>query len=242
MTSFPSLPSSLTPTTSGIGIGIGSPSSAASASIPPTPKPKTPRAFIIVVCESVPTSVSGNAVSTPSFFSVETHVARYSRLTWWHMPVEGGTTLNPLNAFPAHLRSEYLSLLRLISSLSLIFAESRFPKESTWIEWSTTRSTLMDGFIVFGLMPFFFTTSLIAARSTTAGIPVKSCISIRETLNGISSLLSDFPAFHPATISSIFPPSSLPAFLRADPTNIATENGNSEMSTFPSLSSSFSEK
>ena len=34
---------------------------AASASIPPTPQPRTPRPLIIVVCESVPTSVSGMA-------------------------------------------------------------------------------------------------------------------------------------------------------------------------------------
>ena len=38
---------------------IGWPSIAASASMPPTPQPRTPRPLIIVVCESVPTSVSG---------------------------------------------------------------------------------------------------------------------------------------------------------------------------------------
>ena len=40
-------------------IDIGWPSIAASASMPPTPQPSTPRPLIIVVCESVPTSVSG---------------------------------------------------------------------------------------------------------------------------------------------------------------------------------------
>ena len=45
----------------GISIEIGWPSIAASASMPPTPHPITPRPFTIVVCESVPTSVSGNA-------------------------------------------------------------------------------------------------------------------------------------------------------------------------------------
>jgi len=44
---------------------IGSPSMAASASIPPTPQPMTPRPLIMVVCESVPTSVSGKAVQPP---------------------------------------------------------------------------------------------------------------------------------------------------------------------------------
>src|SRR3954447_3083376 len=50
---------SLNPTTSGMSIEIGWPSIAASASIPPTPQPTTPRPFTMVVCESVPTSVSG---------------------------------------------------------------------------------------------------------------------------------------------------------------------------------------
>ena len=53
-----------TPITIGCGRNIGWPSIAASASMPPTPHPSTPRPLIIVVCESVPTSVSGNA--TPS--------------------------------------------------------------------------------------------------------------------------------------------------------------------------------
>ena len=52
-------PVSLNPRTCGISIDIGWPSMAASASIPPTPQPSTPSPLIIVVCESVPTSVSG---------------------------------------------------------------------------------------------------------------------------------------------------------------------------------------
>ncbi len=83
-----SSPASLNPTTSGMSIEMGWPSSAASASMPPTPQPTTPRPLTIGVCESVPTSVSGKA--TPS--RVATTVARYSRLTWWQMPVDGGTT------------------------------------------------------------------------------------------------------------------------------------------------------
>src|SRR6266568_8258470 len=54
-----SSPVSLNPTTFGISIEIGWPSMAASASMPPTPQPSTPRPFSIVVCESVPTQVSG---------------------------------------------------------------------------------------------------------------------------------------------------------------------------------------
>ena len=54
-------PLSLKPTTRGISIETGWPSIAASASMPPTPQPTTPMPLTIVVCESVPTSVSGNA-------------------------------------------------------------------------------------------------------------------------------------------------------------------------------------
>ncbi|MNY40671.1 hypothetical protein D3C86_1754290 [compost metagenome] len=52
-------PFSSTPTTSGVRKYTGWPSMPASASIPPTPQPTTPMPLIIVVCESVPTSVSG---------------------------------------------------------------------------------------------------------------------------------------------------------------------------------------
>ena len=59
--------------------------------MPPTPQPSTARPFTIVVCESVPTSVSGYAISavttlpstlTFSFSAlVQTVCDRYSRLT-----------------------------------------------------------------------------------------------------------------------------------------------------------------
>ena len=52
-------PCSLNPTTGGSSIEIGWPSMQASASMPPTPQPSTPRPLTMVVCESVPTSVSG---------------------------------------------------------------------------------------------------------------------------------------------------------------------------------------
>ena len=85
-----SSPVSRKPTTCGTSIEIGWPSIAASASMPPTPQPRTPSPLIIVVCESVPTSVSGYATRPSSRAS--TTRARYSRFTWWTMPVLGGTT------------------------------------------------------------------------------------------------------------------------------------------------------
>ncbi len=68
---------------------MGWPTIAASASMPPTPHPTTPRPLIIVVCESVPTRLSGYSVLPSS----QTTLARYSRFTWCTMPVAGGTTL-----------------------------------------------------------------------------------------------------------------------------------------------------
>ena len=52
-------PKSLRPTTGGSSMDKGWPSMAASASMPPTPQPSTPSPLTIVVCESVPTRVSG---------------------------------------------------------------------------------------------------------------------------------------------------------------------------------------
>ena len=91
-------PCSLKPTTRGISIDTGWPSMAASASMPPTPQPTTPMPLTIVVCESVPTQVSGYAWVTPSTSRVKATRARCSMLTWCTMPVPGGTTLKSSKA------------------------------------------------------------------------------------------------------------------------------------------------
>lgn len=57
---------------------------------------------------------------------------------------------------------------------------------STWTEWSTTRSTGQSGLIFFGSPPSLTIASLMAARSTTAGTPVKSWRITLAGLNGIS--------------------------------------------------------
>ena len=62
------------------------------------------------------------------------------------------------------------------------------PNASTWTEWSMTRSTGTSGLIRAGSEPSSSIASRIAARSTIAGTPVKSCISTRAGWNGISSL------------------------------------------------------
>ena len=82
------------PTTWGSSIDTGWPSIAASASMPPTPQPSTPSPLTIVVCESVPTRVSGKACPSRAVTTRD----RYSRFTWWQMPVLGGTTEKLSNA------------------------------------------------------------------------------------------------------------------------------------------------
>ncbi len=114
-----SSPDRRTPITSGISIDTAWPSIAASASMPPTPQPSTPMPLTMGVWESVPTSVSGyarrSAESPGPFVSGETKTtrARYSRFTWWTMPVFGGTTPTLAKARWAQRSSAYRSRLRL---------------------------------------------------------------------------------------------------------------------------------
>jgi hypothetical protein len=65
------------------------------------------------------------------------------------------------------------------------------PNRSTCTEWSITRSTGISGLIFLGSPPNRFIADRMAARSTTAGTPVKSCNTTRAGLNGISSLAGD---------------------------------------------------
>lgn len=74
---FLSSPVSLKPMTSGSTIEVHWPSITASAYMPPTPHPTTPKPLIMVVCESVPTTLSG--YRRP--FLSKTTLARYSKLT-----------------------------------------------------------------------------------------------------------------------------------------------------------------
>eukprot|EP00732_Lithocolla_globosa_P001973 Lithocolla_globosa_v1_NODE_1144_length_2839_cov_59.750449.p4 type:complete len:133 gc:universal NODE_1144_length_2839_cov_59.750449:2290-2688(+) len=94
-----------------------------------------------------------------------------------------------LKAVAPHLRNWNRSALRL-NSISMFFsAASGVPNSSTWTEWSMTRSTGTRGLIFSGSPPNRFIASRIAAQSTTAGTPVKSCKTTRAGLKGISMLL-----------------------------------------------------
>ena len=62
------------------------------------PQPTTPKPLIIVVCESVPTKLSGYRRLSVS----NTTLPRYSRFTWCTMPEPGGTISMFLKAFAPH--------------------------------------------------------------------------------------------------------------------------------------------
>ena len=66
-------------------------------------------------------------------------------------------------------------------------ATSAVLNRSTCTEWSITRSTGISGLIFLGSPPSRCMAARMAARSTTAGTPVKSCSSTRDGLKGIST-------------------------------------------------------
>jgi hypothetical protein len=77
--------------------------------------------------------------------------------------------------------------LRSNSRSALIRKASRLPKASTCTEWSMTSSAGTSGLIFAGSPPLSAMASRMAARSTTAGTPVKSCITTRAGVKAISS-------------------------------------------------------
>ena len=107
-------------------------------------------------------------------------------LTWCTMPVPGGTTRKPAKASWPQRRNWNRSRLRWNSSSTLRVKASGTPKTSATTEWSMTSSAGMSGLILVGSPPRFRIASRIAARSTTAGTPVRSCRITRAGVNWIS--------------------------------------------------------
>ena len=112
---------------------------------------------------------------------------RYSRLTWWTMPVSGGTTLKFSNASWPQRRKRVALLVALELELGVDARRRRGCRSSsTCTEWSMTSSAGTSGLIFAGSPPIAAIASRIAARSTTAGTPVKSCSTTRAGVNAIS--------------------------------------------------------
>ena len=107
-------------------------------------------------------------------------------LTWCTMPVPGGTTRKPVNASWPQRRNWNRSELRWNSSSTFRLKASGTPKMSATTEWSMTSSAGMSGLILVGSPPRARIASRMAARSTTAGTPVRSCRITRAGVNWIS--------------------------------------------------------
>ena len=192
-----SSPLSLKPTTCGTSIEIASPSIAASASIPPTPQPSTPRPLIIVVCESVPTSVSGNA----------TPVARLDHareVLEVDLVDDAGARRDDLEVVEGRLAPAQEGVaLAVALELELGVPPEGEPRcelvdLDAVVDDELGRDQRVDPR---GVAAEIRIASRIAARSTTAGTPVKSCSSTRAGENEISRLGSSV-ATHVATAST----------------------------------------
>jgi len=88
-----------------------------------------------------------------------------------------------------------------------------------------TRSTGTRGLIFSGLPPRRSIASRIAARSTTAGTPVKSCNSTLAGLNGISSDLVEFFSQSRMRSTSDFLTLNSSQFLTADSSKTLIDYG-----------------
>ena len=95
--------------------------------------------------------------------------------------------------------------------------------------------------MIFGSLPSRCTALRIAARSTISGTPVKSCKTMRATMNGISSFAGDF-AFHFASASTSLRRTFFPSQLRnTDSSTIRILTGNREILPMPCSSSAGNE-
>ena len=114
------------------------------------------------------------------------------------------------------------------------------PNVSTWTLWSMTRSTGTSGLIRCGSPPARFMADRIAARSTTAGTPVKSCRMTRAGLNG-SSAVDGVAALHLATaVTSASVTSNPSMFRRQLSSSTLIENGSGSSLATPSSASRLS--
>ena len=87
---------------------------------------------------------------------------------------------------------------------TLVANEVARPEDSAITEWSMTSSTGTSGLMAPGSPPIVARASRMAARSTTAGTPVKSCMRTRSGEKAISveeAIPASWRAAHPATAS-----------------------------------------
>lgn len=88
-----------------------------------------------------------------------------------------------------------------------------------------TKSTGQSGFIFYGSPPSLFIASLIAAKSTTAGTPVKSYKITRAGLNGISICFGAFVSQFNMLFTSFYVTANSSQLRTADSNNTLIEYG-----------------
>ncbi len=85
---------------------------------------------------------------------------------------------------------------------TLVAKDDGSPDDSAMTEWSMTSSTGTSGSMEAGSPPMVTMASRMAARSTTAGTPVKSCMSTRSGVKAISVADTDPACWRPAQLAT----------------------------------------
>ena len=160
---------------------------AASASMPPTPQPKTPRPLTIVVCESVPTSESGKATQLPSELRAEDHAREIFEI---HLVANAGVRRDHFEILQAFLAPAQKSVALDIALHFQFGVEGERIGRAELIHLHGMVDHQFGGKQRIDFLrrrrPASRIASRIAARSTTAGTPVKSCSSTRAGMKEIS--------------------------------------------------------
>ena len=113
-----------------------------------------------------------------------------------------------------------MGVFKLFQKVAPAAQPSYLRKKSTWTEWSMTRSAGQMGLIFIGSAPNSSTTSRMAAKSTRAGTPVKSCRMTRAGLKETSTpLASRWFSFQLYTFSTSFFVTWNPSQLRITDSN-----------------------
>jgi hypothetical protein len=122
--------------------------------------------------------------------------------------------------------------LRSNSRSAFLTNASRVPNTSTCTEWSITSSAGTSGLIFAASPPRSAIASRMAARSTTAGTPVKSCITTRAGVKAISLLGPAFASQVASASMSSFSTEPLPSVRRRFSSSTFRLNGRRATSYF----------
>ena len=151
--------------------------------MPPAPQPRTPSPLTIVVWESVPTRVSGNANTWPSMSRVATTVARY-KIHLMHDTGPRGNYAELIEGLLGPAKQGITLMIALIFAFDIAF-ESQGRAEC--IDLNGMVDHQVDWHQRIDLLWIAAHSShgqRMAARSTTVGTPVKSCKMTRAADRG----------------------------------------------------------